>query len=327
MKASRRLADAVPSLTMRVASFVAALAIALLARHAAAGDPGARPAPTKQEQAAAGKKFREGEKAYARHDYATAAAAFEEAYALAPHPDALLNAIDARRKGGELRVAAELCQRLLRDFPDGKPASEARERLADLTPKLGRLDLTAKGGAKELTIDGRPAELGEAFVDPGDHVITGVIDGQRVERRASVVAGARASVLLERAPKKEETEAPAAPPPTAPPAPDEKPLHMSAFFVGLGLTAVAGGVLVWSGLDTNAARDEFEKNPTRPAYEEGLDKELRTNVLIGVTAGLGAATALVAIFTDWGGGDAAPASGGATTVGVGPGSFDLKVTF
>jgi hypothetical protein len=309
---------------MRVACLLAALAMAPAAVPAWADDA-PRPKPTKQEQAAAGKKFREGEKAYARHDYASAAAAFEEAYALAPHPDALLNAVDARRKAGELRVAAELCQRVLKDFPEGRPASEARQRLGDLTPKLGRIDLTVKGEAKDLTVDDRPAAVGEAYVDPGDHIVAGTIDGERVERRVSVVAGARATVLLEPAPKKEKEPPPPAPP--APPPADDDRIHMSAFFVGLGLTAVSGGLLVWSGLDTNAARDDFERNPTRPAYEDGLDKELRTNVLIGVTAGLGAATALVAIFTDWGGGAEPGAQSGALRLDAGPGSIALTGTF
>jgi tetratricopeptide (TPR) repeat protein len=315
---------------MRVACFVAALALSLASPMlASADDAGARPKPTKQEQAAAGKRFREGERLYARHDYRAAAVAFEEAYELAPHPDALLNAADARRKAGDLRLAAELCQRVLRDFPDGKAASDARQRLGDLTPKLGRIELNIKGDEKDLTIDDRPATPGEVFVDPGDHVVFATFDGERVERRVSVVAGARVTVLLEAPPKKaaeqpKPKEAPA-PPPDAP-----KPLHMAAFFVGLGLTAVSGGLLIWSGVDTNAARGDFEKNPTRAGYEEGLDKELRTNVLIGVTAGLGVATGLIGIFaTDWSGGAAAAGveTNAALRLDVGPGSVAVQGAF
>jgi len=37
-------------------------------------------------------------------------------------------------------------------------------------------------------------------------------------------------------------------------------------------------------------------------YNQGLDKQHRTNILLGVTAGVGVATAVVgAFFTDWGG--------------------------
>jgi hypothetical protein len=86
------------------------------------------------------------------------------------------------------------------------------------------------------------------------------------------------------------------------------------FWVGAGLTAVAGGTTIWSGLDTlsNPGKDRV-KNECKtgdtdcPAYQEGLAHQRRTNVLIGVTAGLGVATAVVGLLaTDWSGGAAAP---------------------
>ncbi len=280
---------------MRAAWLIASLALVALPVVASANEGDVRPKPTKEEQREAAKKFKEGERAYAKHDYAAAAQAFEEAYKLAPHPDVLLNAIDARKKGGDLRVAAEHCQRLLSEFPDGKPASDARKRLAELTPKLGRLEIVAKGNAQDIRIDQKPAVLGEVFVDPGDHVVVATFDGKEVETRASVVAGSRATVLLE--PPKPE------PPP---PPPEEKswgplgsPIPAPVFFTGLGLTVVFGSVLIWSGVDTDDARAEFDKNPTRKAYEDGLSKEQRTNAFVGVTATLAAATAVIAIFTDW----------------------------
>lgn len=73
-------------------------------------------------------------------------------------------------------------------------------------------------------------------------------------------------------------------------------------WIGAGLTAVAGGVLVWSGLDTLSARDAYVANPTESGYNDGVGRETRTNVLIGVTATLGVATAVGALlFTDWSG--------------------------
>ncbi|NUO52792.1 MAG: hypothetical protein HOV80_28435, partial [Polyangiaceae bacterium] len=185
---------------MRAAWLLATLAFLTLPTVASAGEGDARPPPSKEDQASAAKKFKEGEKAYASHEYAAAAVSFEEAYALAPHPDALLNAIDARKKAGDLRVAAQHCQQLIAEFPDAKQASDAKKRLADLTPKLGRLELVAKGDAKQIFIDQYPAVLGEVFVDPGDHVVVATFDGKEIEKRVSVVAGARATVLLEPAP-------------------------------------------------------------------------------------------------------------------------------
>jgi len=43
-------------------------------------------------------------------------------------------------------------------------------------------------------------------------------------------------------------------------------------------------------------------------YQEGLSKQRRTNALIGVSAGVGVATALIGILaTDWSGGKSEPA--------------------
>jgi serine/threonine-protein kinase len=202
-------------------------------------------APTKAEQANAGKRFREGERLFAKHDYGAAAAAFEEAYSIAPHPDALLNAIDARRKAGDLVLAARNCQRLIRDYPDDKAASDARGHLGEITPKVARLELQVIGAATGVAVDGASIELAgsgptEVYVDAGDHLVTGTVDGKPLERRITVVAGARGNVLLQAAPAPAEAERP-----TAPTSPTEstsqKPLHPAVFFVGAGLTAAAGG--------------------------------------------------------------------------------------
>jgi len=83
------------------------------------------------------------------------------------------------------------------------------------------------------------------------------------------------------------------------------------FWVGVGLTAVVGGVSVWSGLDTqnnpgtNKVRDACQSGSPdcQSLYQKGVDKQHRTNILIGATAGLGVATAVIgAFFTDWSGG-------------------------
>lgn len=94
------------------------------------------------------------------------------------------------------------------------------------------------------------------------------------------------------------------------------------FIVGAGLTAVAGGVLIWSGIDTLTANDNYTRyfsespSPNVPEaeglYNSALDAQTRTNVLIGVTAALAATTVVLAIFTDWDGdppreGEPAPA--------------------
>ncbi len=86
-------------------------------------------------------------------------------------------------------------------------------------------------------------------------------------------------------------------------------------FVGLGVTAALGGVTIWSGLDTrknpgpDAVRKACAGKPDSCAlYQEGLRKEKRTDILIGSTAGAGAITIVLAIFTKWSG-DPQPVAG------------------
>ena len=81
------------------------------------------------------------------------------------------------------------------------------------------------------------------------------------------------------------------------------------------MTATLGGVSLWSGIDTqNNPGPDRVREACKPLpdgshsdecdtlYNQGLDKQHRTNALFGVTAGLGVATAVVgAFFTDWGG--------------------------
>jgi hypothetical protein len=92
---------------------------------------------------------------------------------------------------------------------------------------------------------------------------------------------------------------------------------------------VAGGVTIWSGIDTvnNPGADAVKQgcvgqDESCALYQEGIGKQNRTNILIGVTAGLAAVTVVIGAFaTNWGGGKAAPARQD-TARRLGP-SFDV----
>jgi hypothetical protein len=76
--------------------------------------------------------------------------------------------------------------------------------------------------------------------------------------------------------------------------------------VGTVLTAGAGATLIWSGVDTLDGVGPYEADPTPERLADGQSRELRTNVLIGVTGALAITTLVFAIVTDWDG-DPAPA--------------------
>ncbi len=89
-------------------------------------------------------------------------------------------------------------------------------------------------------------------------------------------------------------------------------LPPTAFWVGVGVTAFATGITIWSGLDTqsNPGADKVRSacssgDPScHSLYDQGRSKQTRTNVLLGVTAGVAVATGVIgAFFTDWSGGE------------------------
>jgi hypothetical protein len=85
-------------------------------------------------------------------------------------------------------------------------------------------------------------------------------------------------------------------------------LSPTYFWVGAGLTGVLAGASIWSGVYTQShpGQDVVRQNcaglgTSCPEYQEGQSNQLRTNVLWGVTGGVGVLTILVgALWTDWG---------------------------
>jgi tetratricopeptide (TPR) repeat protein len=275
---------------------------------ALAKGPDAAAAPDAATKAKAAKKFKEGERAFKRHDYTAAAAAFDEAYSIAPHPAALFNAATAYEKAGELTRAANLCARYLRDAPeDDSRREKANALIGDLTPKLGRIQIQERG-ASDVTLDGKDVEDEVSYVNPGDHVVTGRFGEKGVERKFSVVAGSLLRVVLEPPKKKVETGLSEEGAGSADGEPAEKdrdkekpkPLPPAVFYAGAAITVVLGGVAVWSGLDTNKARSDYDSSPTQDGLDAGKSKQSRTNLLL-VASGvaLGGTAVIGLFFTDW----------------------------
>jgi hypothetical protein len=117
--------------------------------------------------------------------------------------------------------------------------------------------------------------------------------------------------------------------------PDETPKAGSGlspvFFVGgLVATAALGGVTVWSGIDTknNPGPDAVRQacrgqGEACPEYQDGRARQLRTNVLLGATIGVGVLTTAVGIFfTNWRGHDKPAASSSGASVIASPLAFE-----
>lgn len=108
-----------------------------------------------------------------------------------------------------------------------------------------------------------------------------------------------------------ETETEPKPPEPPPEAADSSGggASTTVFWTGVAATGVLVGVSTWSGIDTlkHPGTDVVVAKcvglgESCPEYQEGLQNQLRTNILWGVTGGVGVITALIGVFwTDWDG--------------------------
>ncbi len=333
------------------------LALAVGARSAAAQDtPSGEPVaePSAQQRQAAAEAYDRATAAYLSRDYVAAARWFETAHRMAPAAPALLQAVRAHQRAGDALRAANLALRLLAQYADDRQSVRVATPLVSAaTRAYVRIDVSCAACTTEL--DGTLQEWPSFFVEAdADHAIGAHFEtGDAVPQTVRGAAGDTRAIAFDAPPAPEPEPAATGPRgwPTAAlrrntggevtearDADAERPedrarggLPPAVFIASAGATLVAGGFLAWSGLDTAAGVPAYEANPTQEALDAGQRKELRTNVLIGVTAALGAVTGVLALLTDWGGrtDDApdsprveaavAPAPGGA--VGVVRGRF------
>ncbi|MGH7298774.1 MAG: tetratricopeptide repeat protein [Polyangiaceae bacterium] len=288
--------------------------------------PAAAPASPEDRRQAA-HDFAEGDHAFKEGDFRQAAESYERAYHRVPHHSALWNAARAWHRAGELARAANLYARYLREAPPtARDRNSAQRAVNDLSNRLARLEIHATDVGK-LTIDGEPLEAASVYVTPGAHVVEGrTRDDKPVREAQTVEPGDVISIVL--------VPPSPAPPKAIPPALPRAEVATHGWspvtvYFGGALTLALAGITVWSGLDTLQQKDAFDRSPTQNNLDVGHQKQTRTNVLVGATAGVAALTAAVAfVLVDWHAGGArekAPAPG--VQVGAGLGSLVVKGAF
>jgi len=265
----------------------------------------AQAVPTSQTsaRAQAAQQFREGTRAFDGGDFAQAADAFEQAYRLAPHVDSLWNAARARERAEDLPRAATLYAKYLREAPpDARDRDLAAAQLARLARRLGRIEVHGSV-IEQLSVDERPSEDRIIYVSPGAHVVRAVVAGALVQQTPEVAAGDVVALVFE-SPSPSTSPEPQSTPPTAqpPPAPPSGRGGASPWLVVGGgvLTGVAVATTTASGISTLSALDAFNAHPTAANLATGQSMQARTNVLIGLSIGLGVMTTATAIWlVDW----------------------------
>jgi hypothetical protein len=262
--------------------------------------------------------YARGTSAYRRGDYATAAREYAAADALAPNPIALQAAIDATVLGDDPVFGTTLLDRAR-----GEPRTDALLTTMltaehKFAHRVGRIRLQCPSAPCLGAIDGAAAVAGEALVvRVGSHAVTLEAAGTLVQRVVTVAPDETIVVGPDFAPSPL-TPAPSPslppspslsrphPPPVAPAPAPHGGLSPLWLYVGLGATAVAGAFTIGSGIDTANQHASFQRTCVTNAApgcdglaSDGRSAQERTNILIAVTAGLGAATLVTALFVRW----------------------------
>jgi hypothetical protein len=249
-------------------------------------------------RAEAAKQFEEGAKAFDRGDFVHAADAFELAFGLVPHIDSLWNAARARQRADDLPRAATLYARYLREAPaDARDRNVATALLASLEARLGRIEVHGSG-IDELVVDERRSQERIIYVSPGAHVVRAVVAGAIEQQTPELGPGDVVGLVFEPPARKPDRQVPTTLP--APPPPGR--VGGSPWLVVGGgiLTGVAVAATIASGVSTLAARDTFDASPTASNLASGQAMQARTNILLGVSIGLGAMTTATAVWlVDW----------------------------
>jgi hypothetical protein len=293
-------------------------------------------APEADRLKAAAEEFDSGRRYYKIRDFENAAIHFENADRDAPSPEALQSAVRARKEAGHTARAATLAALALSRYPSEKGLSDyARQVLSESERLLYRVATVCSPDCTVI-VDNKVMPFPESanavvYLDPGPHtVVAGWSNNRNKKIDVSAVAGSgtKLSFVAPALEKSAGPQDPASPPrdidATLPPLEadtnQEKTkksgLPPVVFFVGAGLTAVVGGVTIWSGVDTlsnpgtakvSADCDgKYTNISDCPTYQLGLDHERRTNILIAATSVVGVTTAVIGLFfTNWGGDDSA----------------------
>jgi hypothetical protein len=294
-------------------------------------------ASAQENVAAASDAFSRAQEAELRGEWELAAELYALADRLAPTPEALRSAAIAAQHAGLNATAATHAEALIMRAPnDRQSRAIADEILSAHASSLARIEARCAIECRVL-LDGRvvidrAATQHIFYARPGERRISASYEGGRTsaEQTVTLVAAETGRFTLE--PSTDAT--PIIPEDGPPPPPPRSGSGISpGFFVGgLVLTVTAGALLIWSGVEVLDAHSTYDPAgaDAQIRYEAGRELETRTNVIIGVTAGLAVITVLLAVFTDWGGGgnaeERAGDEGGRLSLGVDQHSFAIGWT-
>jgi hypothetical protein len=196
------------------------VSLVFLAFLAQAGTQTADPEAKAKAQAL----LREGAESYRQGAFAGALEKFGQAYAVFPSPKLLYNIGQANRELGRPADAVDAFEKFLAQAPDASPdlIAEAKQSVAELSPKIGKLFVNCNVSGARITVDGK--HVGKTpladFVrlSPGSHQVMATHPSTMSEvQTVTVAAGAVETVGISlRSPAEAAPAAQVSNPPTTP---------------------------------------------------------------------------------------------------------------
>jgi Tfp pilus assembly protein PilF len=234
---------------------------------------------------AARARFNEGVEFFDKGQFENARASFLQAYALRKHPAVLENLAQSSLRSGHTLDAAKYFQQYLRESSTLTAAqrADAEKGLAEARTKLGRLEVSAAGGA-EVFVDGEhvgTAPLTDAVdVDPGTHTVKANSDSKSVSVNAGQIlpvkftpggGGGAVGVVVAPIPTIPSGDVTPAPPtgdsqvpPTPPPPSDtgpglfSPPRSMAPVWIGVGVGVAGAATAILFGVFKGQANTSYE---------------------------------------------------------------------
>jgi PEGA domain len=147
--------------------------------------------PPNEQIKVARKRFQEGVAAADSRNYEAARVAFQQAYALKPHPSVLRNLGQAELKTGHYLDAARHLSTFIRDTTFGTAAEResAKKSLLEAESKIGKLILEVDVAGAEVAVDGElagrsPLGADPIYVEPGQRIVRVQKDGYDLYEQA-----------------------------------------------------------------------------------------------------------------------------------------------
>lgn len=270
---------------------------------------------TAQDKAQAHERFDKGVNLFKEEDFEGALVEFMSAYQAAPHFAVHYNIGICLYKLHRYPEAQEEIQLYLEeggDEVDPAKKKEVEKILVELENLVGQLVVTCDVAGAQLYVDGEPAGTfpldGPLRLKVGEYKLRIEAEGYRTWSDKIMLPGGTSESIdvwltalpeeVEPPPPKPEPEQP--PPPPAPSS--KKKIPAGVFWAGASLTvALAAGAAV-TGVLALKKEDEYasmtwEDEGWLGVRNDAKTLQLVTNVLWGVTGGVGLATFIMAFFT------------------------------